>query len=469
MPQQLAHQLDMAVPGRPVQRRRAVLAASVDRPADGEHPADDVELLVLGRVRQAAPVLLRQAAHQLGAPREQRLYGLLVALLQGLDQLQLVGTAFEQQLEQRGMAELAGHAVRRVIGAEHPDVDRAAAARIALGEPALGDARADRCRIGVEVAQRQLAIPQRRRHQQIGAAAARDEMARHFRPLAQRVLRRGRFVVHVAGVDLGAVVEQEPGDLDVARDVQRRLAVASAGVHDAGVGGDELLQPIEQAQARGGVRVDRRSALDQERLEPAIRVEHAEAAGPPVAARVDVGARFEQHVDQLAIPALNRHQQRGRAERAFGHRLVEPRLELGMALERLADPRGVAGSDRGRQRRGGLAHRAWIRRISQSVQASVLPVIAACCSSGPCSERKKMNEATRASALDRSVSQAVKPAPAADTASATTLCATSARVSFIPKMIRLGPAARPAPPAHPQSAGTPGSGRARCGRLRGSS
>src|SRR6185369_15377660 len=91
-------------------------------------------------------------------------------------------------------------------------------------------------------------------------------------------------------------------NLRSAREVERRLAVATAGVHDLRIGRDEGLQSVQHAESRCSVCVYSGAALDEECGELRIAaIEHAEAAGPPVAASVDVGAVVQQQVDHLAV------------------------------------------------------------------------------------------------------------------------------------------------------------------------
>ena len=149
--------------------------------------------------------------------------------------------------------------------------------------------------------QRQVA--ERGGHQDVGPAAARDEIARDVLTIADHVLRRRRLVIDVARIDVGAAVEKQLGNVDGRRDVQRRLPVAAAGVHERRAFGEEPLERLAHAQLRGRVRIDLGATLEQMRHESRVRaVEHAEAAGPPAAAGVDVRAGIEERVDQSRFP-----------------------------------------------------------------------------------------------------------------------------------------------------------------------
>ena len=75
----------------------------------------------------------------------------------------------------------------------------------------------------------EVGIAERRGHQDVGLAAAPHQVARDFLTVAHHVLRGSGFVVHVAGVDVRAVIQQELRDLDRAGKMERRLAITAAG------------------------------------------------------------------------------------------------------------------------------------------------------------------------------------------------------------------------------------------------
>ncbi len=198
-------------------------------------------------------------------------------------------------------------------------------------------------------------VPERRGEQDVGAGAARHQHARHVLMVAHQVLRRRRLVIDVAGIDVGAVVDEQLGNLQGRGDVQGRLAIAAAGVDRIRIGRDQLADAVDHAQPRRGVDVDRRPTLDQEACERLARVEHAEAPRPPVAARVDVGASAEQDVDHLAIAAVYGRQQRRGAELMIRHqRIVQDLAQAWKALEDLRDFGGAVGSHRRREGRSRL-------------------------------------------------------------------------------------------------------------------
>ena len=91
------------------------------------------------------------------------------------------------------------------------------------------------------------------------------------------------------------------------------------------------------------MRVNPRAALEQERNERGLgAVEHAKAASPPVASRVDVRTGLQEHVDCRAILVVDRDHQRRLAERPSRHRLVEGRSQIRVTRERGADTVRVA-------------------------------------------------------------------------------------------------------------------------------
>lgn len=77
---------------------------------------------------------------------------------------------------------------------------------------------------------------------------------------------------------------------------------------------EQLDEPFQLAEVRGGVHVHLRAARDQV-LRCGVRrtVQNAEAARLPMAPRVDVRAEVEQHVDELEAWIL------GQADCVIGH------------------------------------------------------------------------------------------------------------------------------------------------------
>ena len=102
------------------------------------------------------------------------------------------------------------------------------------------------------------------------------------------------------------------------------------------------------------MRIHQGAALDEERGKTAVVIEDTPASSPPVAPRIDVGARAEQEVDHLPVAPLYRAEKRGAAEGVIGHGIVKPGLQLRMTFQNLADPGCVVGFHSRRQRLEGI-------------------------------------------------------------------------------------------------------------------
>src|ERR1700691_6339045 len=148
----------------------------------------------------------------------------LIANFGGVDQAQPVGAALHEEREDLRVFKLVRDHVRGLGPAETIDVDAATGLRIMLGEIAFTDGGANRLRIVVENALDEREITDRGCHQDIGLCAARDEEARNVVPIrlspfqalprASHVLCSGRFMVDIANVDVGPVIEQQSGNLN---------------------------------------------------------------------------------------------------------------------------------------------------------------------------------------------------------------------------------------------------------------
>ena len=259
------------------------------------------------------------------------------------------------------MAEFPRDRRRRLVRAEGPDIDRAAGARIPHREEHRRDGRPDRPRSGVQDPRHRRAIPERGRQQDVGGAAAPGQLAGDVRPVAHHPLRRGRLVIDVARVDLGAAIEQEVRHRHGLREVERQLPIPAARVDQAGISGQHAPDVFDHSEPHRMVDLRHRPAADEERRHPRRPpriVEDVEPAGPPVAFLVDVGAGAQQHVGHLAVLPLDRGEQRRLAEGTARGGLVDPRLQLRVLVEHARHGRGVVGLDGVLQRiGGGRAHR----------------------------------------------------------------------------------------------------------------
>ena len=109
-------------------------------------------------------------------------------------------------------------------------------------------------------------------------------------------------------------------------------------MHERRALGQHLFERLEHTQPGGRMRVNPRPALEQERNERGFgAIEHAKAASPPVASRVDVRTGLQERVDCRAILVVDRDHQRRLAERPSRHRLVEGRSQIRVTRERGAD------------------------------------------------------------------------------------------------------------------------------------
>jgi len=297
--------LGVAVEGGPVEGGGAVLAARIDGPAGFEHHADGIGVVVLGGVGKFALVGGRKVRGKAGIFGEETFEEFFVTEFAGLGEFEIFGALIHQEAKDFVVFEIARDHVGRFVLAERPGVNRAAGVRIFHREPFAGNGHAKARRIFAQMFLDEGEIAERGSHEEIGAGAALDEVAGDFGAFANHPLRWGRFVIDVEGVDVRAVGEKVIGDFSGGSEVERRLAVASAGVDQIGIAFDELFEAIEVAQARGGVGIDVGAAFDEEGREAVIVVEHAETSGPPMTAGIDVGAVIEEGFHQIFVALMN--------------------------------------------------------------------------------------------------------------------------------------------------------------------
>ena len=163
-----------------------------------------------------------------------------------------VGTVFEEQRQQILISLLQSDLMRRVARADRPSVDVTAGARVFHLEVVIIDSHFDL----VDMLQHEIAIAERGSHQNVGAASTLNQVARHIVATSQRVLRRRRFVVDVKRVENRAFPKKVLGRLDIARDMQRRLAVAALHADASRICRDQLAQLVDHAVPRRRVSVD---------------------------------------------------------------------------------------------------------------------------------------------------------------------------------------------------------------------
>src|SRR5260370_24464886 len=126
------------------------------------------------------------------------------------------------------MSELAGHSMRSFMRSERPSIKMAAGPGIAHGEKLVGKSEADAFRVGSEVLADEVKVAQCGRHQDIGLAAALNQVTGHRLPLPNHPLCGGGFVVNVTRVDVRPLAQKVFRDFNRCGEVKRGLAIAAA-------------------------------------------------------------------------------------------------------------------------------------------------------------------------------------------------------------------------------------------------
>ena len=179
--------------------------------------------------------------------------------------------------------------------------------------------------------------------------------------VAEHPLCWGGFVVDVAGIDLRAVFEQVGGDLNRAGEVERSLAVAASGVHELRIALHQLAEPVHQPQPCRGMNIDlgpqRDGVSRQLRRRPCEAVQNHPPTTGSFASRFAPAARRASIIAGLRAACEQRRIKRPQ-------RLIDPRPEIGVAVEQRADSIGVIGSDRLRELiNGGQCERVMGHRV----------------------------------------------------------------------------------------------------------
>src|SRR6185295_4987657 len=89
------------------------------------------------------------------------------------------------------------------------------------------------------------------RDEDVEPRATTHEKPDDIRRLTHEILRGCRFMIDVTRVDLDAALQQQPRDLDRARAMQRRLAVAAARIHYRLVRVEQFAHAVDHAEMRG--------------------------------------------------------------------------------------------------------------------------------------------------------------------------------------------------------------------------
>ena len=137
------------------------------------------------------------------------------------------------------------------------------------------------------------------------------------------------------------MVEEILRDLGRRGAVQRRLAVAAAGMDQRRIAFDELAQPIEHPEMRRREHIHDRAAGDERRgfFRCDAVLEQPEPARPPCTFQIEIGAVGQQHVEHRQI--LRRARNRPAVEMADGS--VDGRAHVVVRLEERADRSSLAG------------------------------------------------------------------------------------------------------------------------------
>src|SRR6266478_2998569 len=108
------------------------------------------------------------------------------------------------------------------------------------------------------------------------------------------------------------------------------------------IGRDKLLEFVEHSQPRGRMLIHNRTAFDEVGCQFGIsRIQNAKASRPPLASGIDVGARIQKGVDDLASASSGRKDNGGRVKRKQW--IVDLRLQPGVTLDQLREGVPIAG------------------------------------------------------------------------------------------------------------------------------
>ena len=307
VPQDVLHHVRVAVERRPMQRHGAVLRQLCHRKSAAEHGRDGRQVVVARGVGDLMQSLFRRVRYELWIGREGCIGAYIVTAPERIKQSIERTRALEQQVEDLGVVTLARNIECRDMEAERPLVDMPAVwGRIDHRKPVLIDPHGNRPWIRVEMAPRQRDIAERCCEEQIGSCALSDEESRNARAIPDEVLRRGRTVIIIWRVNLGAMLEQKSGNLDRAGEMQRALAVAALRMDEGWVAGNQGRELRYHAEIGRRPDIDPGAAGNEG--SGLIRVhllQQAEAALLPAGPDIEVGAVGKQEIEQLQWPDMH--------------------------------------------------------------------------------------------------------------------------------------------------------------------
>jgi len=132
--------------------------------------------------------------------------------------------------------------------------------------------------------------------------------------------------------DVGAMLDQKSGDLDRAGEMQRPLAVATLGVDECRIAGDQSCELLHHAEIGGRPDVDPGAAgNERSRLFRLHLLKHAEAALLPAGPGIEIRTVGEQEIEQIEIGPRDMHGLALEAE----HRLVDVGDQIAVGSQQL--------------------------------------------------------------------------------------------------------------------------------------
>jgi hypothetical protein len=197
--------------------------------------------------------------------------------------------------------------------------------RRVLGEAA--DPVTEAARVRVDETLRHRSIAQACREENIGRRASFDKPADYFGFVADKPLRRRGAMVVVAGVQIGAGVDEDAGAFDVAGEVQRRAAIAAFGVNHGGICLQHRAELFVQSETGRGVRSGRESSGYERFHRRRRNFPRVESGSQPPGDGIEIRAAIEE---QLRGPFAARESDR----RAAIGRLNTPRVIAQRSFDR---------------------------------------------------------------------------------------------------------------------------------------
>src|SRR5262245_39872222 len=125
------------------------------------------------------------------------------------------------------MSELFGDLMRGHVPAKRPLINGSATSVVDHGEILVAHAHADAVAVCVEMPADEIRVAEGSAHEDIRLAATLNQITQYGLAIAHHVLGGGGFVIHIASVDAGAVIEEVFCNVDRAGKMERSLAIRS--------------------------------------------------------------------------------------------------------------------------------------------------------------------------------------------------------------------------------------------------